>query len=82
MPECLQRHPRSGMRRFRAHDRLAFTLLVGVEIETIASAMFVRFVGGVMANITLKSLGVGAPLFVLLLLLQRAGSVSDHRRLA
>ena len=36
MPECLQRHPRSGMRRFRAHDRLAFTLLVGVEIETIA----------------------------------------------
>ena len=56
MPECLQRHPRSGMRRFRAHDRLAFTLLVGVGIEKIASAKFVRFAGGAMANITLKSL--------------------------
>ena len=32
-----------GYEGFRAHDRLAFTLLVGVEIEKIASAMFVRF---------------------------------------
>ena len=35
MPKSLRRHLRSG-RGFRAHYRLAFTLLVGVEIETIA----------------------------------------------